>query len=57
MLEAIYYMLKDGVVFEDLGSEYMEVKNKEYKIRSYIKKLEHLGVNVPEDVIPIPISA
>jgi hypothetical protein len=35
----------------------MEVKNKEYKIRSYIKKLEHLGVNVPEDVIPIPIPA
>lgn len=43
MLVAIYHILKDGVVFKDLGADYYNQFNKERKINAYLKKLKALG--------------
>lgn len=43
MLIAIYHILKDGVVFKDLGADYYNQFNKERKINAYLKKLKALG--------------
>ena len=47
MLVAIYHILKDGVVFKDLGAEYYNQFNKERKINAYLKKLKALGWESP----------
>ena len=47
MLVAIYHMLKDGVVFEDLGADYYNQFNRERKINAYLKKLKALGWEAP----------
>ena len=47
MLIAIYHILKDGVVFKDLGADYYNQFNKERKINAYLKKLKALGWEVP----------
>lgn len=46
MLIAIYHILKDDVVFKDLGADYYNQFNKEHKINAYLKKLKALGVDV-----------
>ena len=38
MLIAIYHILKNKVVFKDLGAEYYNQFNKERKINAYLKK-------------------
>ena len=40
MLIAIYHIIKDGVVFKDLGADYYNQFNKERKINAYLKKLK-----------------
>ena len=47
MLVAIYHILKDGVVFKDLGADYFNQFNKERKINAYLKKLKALGWEAP----------
>ena len=47
MLVAIYHILKDGVVFKDLGSDYYNQFNRERKINAYLKKLKALGWEAP----------
>lgn len=47
MLIAIYHILKDGLVFKDLGADYYNQFNKERKIKSYLKKLKALGWEAP----------
>ena len=47
MLVAIYHILKEGVVFKDLGADYYNQFNKERKINAYLKKLKALGWEVP----------
>ena len=47
MLIAIYHILKDGVVFKDLGADYYNQFNKERKINAYLKKLKALGWKEP----------
>ena len=47
MLIAIYHILKDGVVFKDLGADYYNQFNKERKINAYLKKLKALGWEGP----------
>lgn len=39
----VYHILKDGVVFKDLGAGYYNQFNKERKINAYLKKLKVLG--------------
>ena len=47
MLIAIYHILKDGVVFKDLGADYYNQFNRERKINAYLKKLKALGREAP----------
>ena len=47
MLVAIYHILKDGVVFKDLGADYYNQFHKERKIHAYLKKLKALGWEAP----------
>ncbi len=47
MLIAIYHILKDGVVFKDLGADYYNQFNTERKINAYLKKLKSLGWEPP----------
>lgn len=47
MLIAIYHILKNGMVFKDLGAEYYNQFNKERKINAYLKKLKALGWEAP----------
>lgn len=47
MLIAIYHILKDGMVFKDLGADYYNQFNKERKINAYLKKLKALGWEAP----------
>ena len=47
MLVAIYHIIKDGVVFKDLGADYYNQFNKERKINAYLKKLKALGWEAP----------
>ena len=47
MLIAVYHILKDGVVFKDLGADYYNQFNKERKINAYLKKLKALGWENP----------
>ncbi len=47
MLIAIYHILKDGVIFKDLGADYYNQFNKERKINAYLKKLRELGWEAP----------
>lgn len=47
MLVAIYHILKDGVVFKDLGADYYSQFNRERKINVYLKKLKALGWEAP----------
>ena len=43
MLIAIYHVLKNGVAFRDLGSNYYDSFNREHKIMGYLKRLHALG--------------
>jgi len=43
MLIAIYHVLKNGVPFKDLGSDYYDNFNREHKIKGYLKRLTSLG--------------
>lgn len=51
MLIIIYNMLKTGEAYEELGADYHEQKNKEGRIQSYVKKLQHLGIEIPAEVL------
>ena len=51
MLIANYHILKDGIEFEDLGSEYYNQFNKERKINAYLKKLKNLGWELPTTIM------
>ena len=53
MLIAIYHVLKNGVAFKDLGSDYYDSFNRDHKIKGYLKRLQALGW-VPESS---PVSA
>lgn len=43
MLIAIYHMLKNGLIFSDLGVDYYNQFNKERKINACLRKLQSLG--------------
>ena len=47
MFVAIYHILKNGVVFKDLGADYYSQFNRERKINAYLKKLKALGWKAP----------
>ena len=51
MLIAIYHVLRDGVPFVDLGSDFYLKFNREKKIAAYLKRLNDLGWQPP---VPAP---
>jgi transposase len=53
MLIAIYHILKNGVAFHDLGSDYYNNFNREHKIRGYLKRLYSLGWNPSPEIVPV----
>ena len=46
MLTAVYYMLRDGVEFHDLGSQYFAHHDKEQLTQQLLRRLRDLGVEV-----------
>jgi transposase len=46
MLTAVYYMLRDGVEFHDLGAEYFAHHDKEQITKRLLRRLRDLGVEV-----------
>ena len=46
MLTAIYYMLRDGVEFHDLGSQYFAHHDKDQITKRLLRRLRDLGVEV-----------
>ena len=53
MLTAAYFMLRDGVEYEDLGPDHFDRHDKTKTIRRLLKRLAHLGCNIE----PIPHPA
>jgi transposase len=52
MLIAVYHILKNGVAFCDLGSDYYNNFNREHKIRAYLKRLHSLGWSSSPEIVP-----
>jgi transposase len=46
MLTDVYYMLRDGVEFQDLGSQYFAQRDKEHVTKRLLRRLRDLGVEV-----------
>ena len=51
MLIAIYHVLRDGVVFRDLGADYYTQFNKERKVHALLRKLHQLGWNLQSELV------
>jgi hypothetical protein len=45
-LEIAYYVLRDGVAYEDLGANFYDEHKKDTVVRSAVKRLERLGYKV-----------
>ncbi len=48
ILIAAYYILKDKVVYKEVGAEFLESKKQKKQIAQYLKKLRELGVNIDD---------
>lgn len=46
ILTAVYHMLKDGTVYQDLGAEHFNRRSKTTQTQRLVKRLEHLGYAV-----------
>lgn len=46
VLVIIYYMLRDGQAYNDLGADYFDTLDKERIQRHHIRKLQQLGYTV-----------
>ena len=46
ILIATYFILKDRVPYKELGSEYLQSRNKNKKVNRYLKYLKEMGVEV-----------
>jgi transposase len=53
MLIAIYHVLKDEVLFKDLGADYFDNFNRSHKIKNYLRRLQDLGWS-PEEFAAVP---
>lgn len=52
ILEAAYFIIRDEVSYNDLGSGHFDQLNKEHIIRHHIKRLESLGLKVQLTELP-----
>jgi transposase len=46
MLTAMYYMLRDGVEYRELGADYFERRDKQKVVQRLVRRLEELGCQV-----------
>jgi transposase len=46
ILTAIYHMLKNGTVYQDLGADHFSRRSKETHARSLLRRLKHIGYAV-----------
>ena len=46
LLIAVYHMLKDGTVYEDLGPDHFDRIDREALVRRSVRRLERLGYEV-----------
>ena len=46
ILVIIYHLLKDGTVYQDLGKDYFEKRDREETAKRAVRKLERLGFKV-----------
>lgn len=46
ILQAVYFILRDDIPYQELGPEYFDRMNKDQIIRHYTKRLEALGLVV-----------
>jgi transposase len=46
LLTAVYHMLRDGVEYRDLGSDYFDRREKEHVLRRLTRRIEDLGYRV-----------
>ena len=51
ILTAVYHMLKDGTVYQDLGAEHFNRRSKTTQTQRLVRRLEHLGYAV--DIKPL----
>jgi hypothetical protein len=49
LLKAVYYMLRDGVPYKDLGADYFDQRKPKVKLLRLIKQIENLGLRVQVD--------
>jgi transposase len=52
LLVAVYHLLKDGVVYQDLGPAHFERHNRDAIARRSLRRLESLGYKVTVDAVP-----
>lgn len=55
ILEAAYFVIRDQVSYQDLGPQHFDQLKKDHIIRSYVKRLENLGLKV--EVTQLPVAA
>lgn len=55
ILEAAYFVIRDQVSYQDLGAQHFDQLKKHHIIRSYVKRLENLGLKV--EVTELPAAA
>ena len=46
ILESIFFILRDGANYHEMGATYFDAMNKDYIIRQYTKRLEALDLIV-----------
>ncbi len=46
MLTAIYFMLREGVAYQDLGADHFDRRDKDKMVRRLVHRLETLGFKV-----------
>lgn len=46
MLTAVYFMLRDGTAYQDLGGQYFDQIDRPRAAKSYVRRLERLGYHV-----------
>ena len=53
-LTAIYHMLKDGTMYQDLGPNHFDRRDNERQKRRLVQRLAHLGYAV--ELVPLTAS-
>lgn len=46
ILISVYYMLKEGVAYKELGEDYLDKRNRDKTVKYYLRQMERLGFEV-----------